>query len=74
MHLAEPGCAVTAVELERYEHYVKFLAEIKVRWVSRVGGQGCLNLAVVRLCVPLCPMHERFLCVRRTEGSIAPSA
>uniref|UniRef100_A0A383WD87 EngC GTPase domain-containing protein n=1 Tax=Tetradesmus obliquus TaxID=3088 RepID=A0A383WD87_TETOB len=31
MHLAEPGCAVTAAELERHEHYVKFLAEIKAR-------------------------------------------
>jgi putative ribosome biogenesis GTPase RsgA len=32
MHLAEPGCAVTAADPERYEHYVKFLAEIKVRF------------------------------------------
>jgi putative ribosome biogenesis GTPase RsgA len=31
MHLAEPGCAVTEAELERHEHYVKFLAEVKVR-------------------------------------------
>ncbi|KAF6264792.1 hypothetical protein COO60DRAFT_1266780 [Scenedesmus sp. NREL 46B-D3] len=31
MHLAEPGCAVTAADLERHEHYVKFLAEIKAR-------------------------------------------
>jgi hypothetical protein len=30
MHLAEPGCAVTAAELERHEHYIKFLAEVKV--------------------------------------------
>lgn len=30
MHLAEPGCAVTDAELERHEHYVKFLAEVKV--------------------------------------------
>lgn len=30
MHLAEPGCAVNGAELERHEHYVKFLAEIKV--------------------------------------------
>lgn len=30
MHLAEPGCAVTTADLERHEHYVKFLAEIKV--------------------------------------------
>lgn len=35
MHLAEPGCAVTAADLERHEHYVKFLAEIKVGgWVG----------------------------------------
>jgi energy-coupling factor transporter ATP-binding protein EcfA2 len=39
MHLAEPGCAVTAAELQRHEHYVKFLAEIKV---------GC---GVCRMCV-----------------------
>lgn len=30
MHLAEPGCSVTAAELERHEHYIKFLAEVKV--------------------------------------------
>lgn len=52
MHLAEPGCAVTAVELERYEHYVKFLAEIKVRWASwgEGAGQGCCKCGGVRVC------------------------
>lgn len=43
MHLAEPGCAVTAAELERHEHYVKFLAEVKVRWglLEAVVHQWC---------------------------------
>lgn len=31
LHVAEPGCAVSSAGLERYEHYIKFLAEIKVR-------------------------------------------
>lgn len=30
MHVAEPGCAVMDAELERYPHYIKFLAEVKV--------------------------------------------
>ncbi|KAI8472702.1 MAG: hypothetical protein J3K34DRAFT_384159 [Monoraphidium minutum] len=31
MHVAEPGCAVSGAGLERYPHYLKFLAEVKVR-------------------------------------------
>lgn len=58
MHLAEPGCAVTAADLERHEHYIKFLAEIKVRtWpcvcvCARV--RACLlGETVVRVpCIP----------------------
>ncbi|GBF95801.1 hypothetical protein Rsub_08237 [Raphidocelis subcapitata] len=34
-HVAEPGCAVSGVGLERYPHYLKFLAELKAR-----GGGG----------------------------------
>lgn len=42
MHLAEPGCAVTAAELERHEHYIKFLAEVKVRFMSTGDGVAWL--------------------------------
>jgi len=34
LHLAEPGCAVTPHAFERYEHYLKFLAEIKVKFAA----------------------------------------
>jgi ribosome biogenesis GTPase len=30
MHVMEPGCAVNEAGLERYPHYLKFLAEVKV--------------------------------------------
>eukprot|EP00775_Hariotina_reticulata_P010727 gene10727-10884_t len=40
MHLAEPGCAVTAHEFERYEHYLKFLAEIKAQFGGFGGWSG----------------------------------
>jgi putative ribosome biogenesis GTPase RsgA len=40
MHLAEPGCAVTAADPERYEHYVKFLAEIKVGSRTELVARG----------------------------------
>jgi len=35
MHVAEPGCAVSSAGFERYVHYLKFLAEVKV---SECGG------------------------------------
>jgi hypothetical protein len=42
MHLAEPGCSVTAAELERHEHYIKFLAEVKVRFTAMKDGVAWL--------------------------------
>ncbi len=30
LHVAEPGCSVSGAGMERYPHYLRFLAEIKV--------------------------------------------
>lgn len=56
MHLAEPGCAVTAHDFERYEHYVKFLAEIKVSLGASIAVQQSGELKVqvhpMAICIP----------------------
>ncbi len=45
MHVAEPGCAVSGEGLERYAHYLKFLAEVKVRGLG--GLEGGVSVTVL---------------------------
>jgi ribosome biogenesis GTPase len=61
MHVAEPGCAVSGGGLERYPHYLKFLAEVKVgrgrgsgRGAPRARGPGSRSW---RRCAPLDAAH-----------------